>query len=90
MWPATPEFSYTTLGQGEEQRAGIMDASGFLPEGVPSHWSTYFLVEDTDVALTKVGDLGGATLMAAEDTPYGRLATVADPSGAAFKLIAGY
>ncbi len=45
--------------------------------------------EDTDVALAKVGDLGGATLMAAEDTPYGRLATVSDPSGAAFKLIAG-
>ena len=29
----TPEFRYTTLGEGEDQLAGIMDASAFLPEG---------------------------------------------------------
>ena len=31
----TPEFRYTTLGKDDDQQAGIMDASGFLPEGVP-------------------------------------------------------
>jgi predicted enzyme related to lactoylglutathione lyase len=34
----TPGFRYTTLRHGDDQLAGIMDASGFLPEGVPSHW----------------------------------------------------
>ncbi len=33
-------------------------------------------------------DLGGSVLMPAEDTPYGRLAAAADPTGARFKLVA--
>jgi predicted enzyme related to lactoylglutathione lyase len=83
----TPEFRYTTLAQGEAWLAGIMDASGFLPDGVPAHWSVYFGVEDSDAALAKIGALGGSTVLAAEDTPYGRLATAADPTGAQFKLV---
>jgi hypothetical protein len=85
----SPDFRYTTLGNGEEQRAGIMDAANFLPEGVPAHWSVYFQVADTDAALAKISDLGGSTLIAAEDTPYGRMGTAADPSGAVFKVITG-
>jgi predicted enzyme related to lactoylglutathione lyase len=64
-----------------------MDASGFLPEGVPAHWSVYFGAEDTDAALAKVTSLGGSVVLPAEDTPYGRLAGVADPTGAQFKLV---
>jgi predicted enzyme related to lactoylglutathione lyase len=84
----TPEFRYTTLGKDEDGLAGIMDASGFLPEGVPSHWSVYFGVDDADAALAKIVELGGAIVMPAEDTPYGRLATATDPTGAQFKLVA--
>ena len=83
----TPEFRYTTLGEGESQLAGIMDASAFLPEGVPAHWSIYFGVEDADAALAKITELGGSVVRPAEDTPYGRLAEAADPTGAHFKLI---
>jgi predicted enzyme related to lactoylglutathione lyase len=85
----TPEFRYTTLNEGDEQLAGIMDASGFLPEGVPATWSVYFGVDDTDAALAKVVELGGSIVMPGEDTPYGRLAQAADPTGALFKLVAG-
>jgi predicted enzyme related to lactoylglutathione lyase len=85
----TPEFRYTTLGEGDAQLAGIMDASGFLPEGVPAHWSIYFGVDDADAALAQIVDLGGSIVMSAEDTPFGRLATAADPTGALFKLVAG-
>jgi uncharacterized protein len=85
----TPEFRYTTLGEGEGQLAGIMDATAFLPEGVPAHWSIYFGAEDTDDALAKIIELGGSIVVAAEDTPYGRLATAADPNGTQFKLVAG-
>jgi len=81
-----PDFKYTTLIKGETQYAGVMDASAWLPEGVPAHWSVYFSVEDADAALAKIGKLGGSTIMGAEDTPYGRLATAADPTGAIFKL----
>ncbi len=82
-----PTFRYTTLGEGEGQLAGIMDASGFLPEGEPAHWSIYFGVDDADAALAQVTQLGGTVQLPAEDTPYGRLAQVADPTGAVFKVI---
>ena len=71
---------------GEEQLAGVMDAVGFLPEGVPAHWSVYFAVADTDASVAKTIELGGSIEMPAEDTPYGRMATVVDATGARFKL----
>jgi predicted enzyme related to lactoylglutathione lyase len=79
---------YTVQIEGDEMLAGIMDATAFLPEGVPAHWSVYFGVDDADAALAKVVDLGGAIVEPAEDTPYGRLATAVDPTGARFKLVA--
>lgn len=82
----SPEFRYTTRGEGDDGTAGIMDASGFLPEGVPAHWSVYFHVDDADVALKHVEELGGRIVQPAETTPYGRLATAADSTGALFKL----
>jgi hypothetical protein len=82
------EFRYTTMRdpEGEGDLAGIMDATAFLPEGVPAHWSVYWEVDDADATVAKVKALGGAIAVDAEDTPYGRLATVVDPAGAAFKL----
>jgi len=81
-----PEFRYARLEVAEGEHAGIMDASSFLPEGMPAHWSVYFAVADVDAALAKVTELGGSTIMAAEDTPYGCLATATDSTGAMFKL----
>jgi predicted enzyme related to lactoylglutathione lyase len=49
-------------------------------------WSIYFGVADVDATLSKVADLGGSTVMPAEDTPYGRLATCTDSTDAIFKL----
>jgi hypothetical protein len=63
-----------------------MDAASFLPEGEPSHWSIYWEVDDADATVAKVKALGGSVVLDAQDTPYGRLATVADPAGAQFKL----
>jgi predicted enzyme related to lactoylglutathione lyase len=82
------EFRYTTMRnpKGGEDLAGIMDAKAFLPEGVPSHWSVYWEVDDPDAIVSRVKALGGSVVMDATDTPYGRLATVTDPAGAQFKL----
>jgi predicted enzyme related to lactoylglutathione lyase len=82
------EFRYTTMRNpdGEGELAGIMDASAFLPEGVPSHWSIYWEVDNVDTTVAQVKALGGAVVADAVDTPYGRLATVTDPAGAQFKL----
>jgi predicted enzyme related to lactoylglutathione lyase len=84
----TDEFRYTTLGEGESALAGIMDASALLPDGAPASWSVYFEVEDTDAALERIAELGGKVVRPAEDTPYGRLAAAADPTGTPFKLVA--
>jgi predicted enzyme related to lactoylglutathione lyase len=81
-----PDFRYTTLHEGDEQAAGIMDASAFLPEGVPSHWSIYFQVTDADATAARAVELGGSVEMPPEDSPYGRLATLVDPTGARFKI----
>jgi predicted enzyme related to lactoylglutathione lyase len=83
----TPEFRYTTLGEGDDAKAGLMDASGFLPDGVPAHWSTYFRVADTDASIEQAVGLGAALVMGPDDTPYGRLAALTDPMGAAFKIM---
>lgn len=82
------EFRYTTMRDpsGDGELAGIMDASTFLPDGVPAHWSVYWEVDNADSAVAKVKALGGSVVTDAVDTPYGRLATAADPAGAQFKL----
>jgi len=82
-----PGFRYTTLGEGENQLAGIMDSSGFLPEGVGSHWAVYFGTDNADETIAKAVELGGAVTNPAEDTPYGRLAVLTDCTGASFRLI---
>jgi predicted enzyme related to lactoylglutathione lyase len=83
----TPEFRYTTLGAGDSAKAGILDASGYLPAEVPSSWHTYFAVESTDGSVEKAVAMGATVIDPAEDTPYGRLATLTDPTGAMFKLM---
>jgi hypothetical protein len=84
----TPEFRYTTLGTGDSAKAGIMDASAYLPAEVPSNWQIYFAVEDTDATIAQAVSLGATVIHDAEDTPFGRLATLTDPTGAMFKIVA--
>jgi uncharacterized protein len=66
--------------------AGIMDASGFLPQDSPSYWTVYWEVDDVRATVDKVKALGGSVVAEPGDTPYGCLAGVADPAGAQFKL----
>lgn len=83
----TDEFRYTIVRDpGGSDLAGIMDAAGFLPQGAPAAWSTYWYVDDVDAAASTVKKLGGSVVQAPEATPYGRLAAVTDHVGAGFKL----
>jgi hypothetical protein len=84
----TDEFRYTTLGEGENQLAGIMDDTVVSGDDDPAHWAVYFKVDDADAALEKIVELGGSVIQPAEDTPYGRLARAADPTGAEFRIVA--
>jgi predicted enzyme related to lactoylglutathione lyase len=82
----TDEFRYTVQKDGDEQLAGVMDAADFMPKGAPARWSVYFAIADADATIAKVRQLGGSVEKPAENTPFGRLATVADPTGSQFKL----
>lgn len=83
----TPEFRYTTLGEGEHALAGIMDAAGSLAADEDPHWSAYFIVSDTDATVSTAKKLGGRVLFEAQDTPYGRMARLVDAGGSQFQVM---
>jgi predicted enzyme related to lactoylglutathione lyase len=83
---ASVGFHYTQMVVDGQEYAGVMDATGFLPDGMPSTWSVYLTVADVDATIAQAVELGGAVVQAAESTPFGRLATITDPTGAVVKL----
>ena len=82
----TDEFRYSTANFDGRALIGVMDGSAVLPDGAPSAWTCFFGSADVDATIATIVEHGGSVLRAAEDTPYGRLAAVADPTGALFNL----
>jgi uncharacterized protein len=82
----TDEFRYSTANFDGEALIGVMDGTHDLAEGVPSNWYFFLGADDVDKTVQLVVDNGGSVIRGAEDTPYGRLAAVADPTGAGFNL----
>lgn len=80
------EFRYSTVSFDGEQRIGVMDGSAFMAADEPSNWFFFLGADDVDKTQQLIVDNGGSITRAAEDTPYGRLASVADPTGAGFNL----
>ncbi|HMI83473.1 MAG TPA: VOC family protein [Polyangiaceae bacterium] len=83
----SPDIEYWTLYKGEKTVGGVMQMTAAMPKDLPSHWNTYFAVADADLAAKKVTALGGRVMQPPFDTPYGRMAAVFDPLGAAFCII---
>jgi predicted enzyme related to lactoylglutathione lyase len=82
----TPDFRYSTLGHDQGARAGIMDAAAFLGDE-PSRWQFYLEVADTDATVEQATAAGGTLLAPVDDTPYGRVALLADPAGVRFSVM---
>lgn len=82
-----PGRDYLTLHQQGRPVAGIHGVGLELPRDRGAHWLPYFAVANTDAACRRVGDLGGKVLQPAQDSPYGRVASVTDREGAVFALI---
>jgi len=84
MEAAGPDYTTFALAGEDQPRGGI----GGLGEGDgtsgPGHWLLYFGVPDTDAAVAAAEASGGSVTSPAVDTPYGRMAGLADPNGAAF------
>lgn len=67
---------------------GMMSMEGEDWGELPSHWATYVAVDNADETLAKITANGGSIHVPAFDAPgIGRMAMVADPSGAAFAII---
>jgi predicted enzyme related to lactoylglutathione lyase len=84
----TDEFRLTAVQAAGQPVAGIMDACAYLPEGQAPHWDAYVSVADADKTLALAADLGGTVAQQPMDTPFGRLAALADPMGARIKVVA--
>jgi predicted enzyme related to lactoylglutathione lyase len=83
----TPEYHSTAQTAGGEDFAAIVaTADADLAAGEAGRWEVFFRVADTDATLTRITKLGGAVLRQPWDTPFGRLAEAADPTGTRFNL----
>jgi len=80
-------IKYATLDLPHGTVGGIGELPANLPAEVPAHWMTYFRTPDVDADVARVPGLGGQVLQPPFDTPYGRMAVVADDQGAVFSLI---
>lgn len=73
---------YRVARLGDKAIGGVMK---LMQEGQPPAWSTYVSVEDADAAVTKAREAGGAVVVEPMDVlDYGRMAFLADPTGAVF------
>jgi hypothetical protein len=75
--------SYTTFHKGGKLIAGL----GTTQPGMPAAWTSYVMVDSADQTVANVEGLGGKVLMPAMDVmDAGRMAILADPTGAAFGI----
>jgi hypothetical protein len=59
-----------------------------MPAEMPVYWDTYFGTADPDASTTLAAALGATVLMGPTDVEIGRIAVFADPTGAAFSVLA--
>jgi predicted enzyme related to lactoylglutathione lyase len=80
--------SYTAFRLGDRDVAGMVEMDRSWPRDLPSHWMTYFGVDDCDQAADDAVELGGAVAVEPFDMPHvGRTAVLGDPHGAVFSIL---
>ena len=82
---ASPDYTTFHLAGDEAPLGGMGGMMG--QEGMPSHWSIYFGVESASEACSAAEAGGGSVLAPAFETPFGQMAALADPAGAAFMVV---
>lgn len=81
-----PNYPYVVAQQGGKDVAGMMKLSPEMQAGgMPPVWSTYVTVSDVEASAAKASELGATVLQPPMDVmDAGRMAVVADPTGAVF------
>jgi uncharacterized protein len=83
------EFAgYFTVNVQGRPVGGMQRLGESFPPGTPSHWLTYFAVDDVDSTVDALVKANGSVLAAPYDMGAGRMAVVADPQGGVFAVIA--
>jgi len=80
--------AYTEWKLGDRSIGGLMAKPADMPATIPSHWGVYFAVDDADTMVERATGLGASVMVPAMDIEPGRFAGLADPSGAAFYVLA--
>ena len=81
--PMQDGSTYPAFALGETPLGGFADKTG-----IEKQWLPYITVEDVDATVAKADSAGGKVLNPAFDAPgVGRIAVLADPSGAATAVI---
>ena len=84
-----PSGEYTVFHVEGGNPQGIAGAMAPPMPGMPAYWGVYFQVDDTTATVAKAKALGAQVLMDATPMPgVGTLATITDPQGATFSLMA--
>jgi predicted enzyme related to lactoylglutathione lyase len=84
---SSADFRYAAFRTTGDPMGGIGDLGQLAPPEVPAHWRTYFGVSDTDAVVEQAVKLGGRIVAPPWDTPYGRMALLADDQSAAFAIM---
>jgi uncharacterized protein len=85
---STDGFSYATLLiNGQQVVGGIGSPPADQWDSQSAFWAVYFGTADTDKSVELAVGHGGRVIRPATDSPYGRMAVVADNQGAVFSLI---
>jgi hypothetical protein len=79
-------LEYYTLSNAVGPLVGVMQIDPAWG-GLPAQWFTYFGVADASEAVARAEANGGKALSGIDESPFGRLATLADPHGAQFKIV---
>jgi uncharacterized protein len=81
-------MDYKEIVQNGTATGGMMPMQGDDWGDAPSHWANYIAVDSADETVAKITENGGSIRVPPFDAPgVGRMAMVADPSGADFAII---
>lgn len=82
-----PGFTYNTLEIGGHIAGGMGGIPADADADVPTSWTTYFAVADTDASVDLAAQLGGVVTSPAADSAYGRMAVIRGPFGETFAVM---
>jgi uncharacterized protein len=88
QFEGAPE-AYTVWEIDGKGVGGMMQMSDeYFPPEVPTHWSVCFAVADCDATVARAVELGATITSGPMDMPIGRFASLIDPQGASFTVMA--